>query len=576
MEERAGRKWFGRFAYSGARVRAPVGLLVSAGLVISASGCGGGGHAARPARAVDINAAPRARLKDGGTVRWAVDQFSTQWNYNQVNGPETATLVVVSGVMPRPFVADAHGRVSPDPDYVTAARVTARRHRQVVMLTLNPRARWSDGKPITWKDYEAQWKALRSPTGPFQIASSTGYERIESVDAGSTQYEVVVAFAKPFGEWRSLFTPLYPAATNSRPDAFNKGWVNKIPVTAGPFKLGGIDQTAKAVTMVRDPRWWGKPAKLASIVTRALDANAAIGAFANDEVDIADLGPDPSAVKRAQDAKGSTVREGAGPDFRQLTLNGAGPVLRDPVVRKAVAMGIDRAAITRADLAGLDWPPRTMGNHFLVNTQAGYRDNAGASGRFDPAEAGRLLDRAGWTLNGSFRQRSGRRLRLRFVLPGGSPLARNEAELVQAMLRRIGVDVTVVTVPSDAFFDRYILTGDFDIVAFGWIGTPFPISSAQSVYAKPVRDASGRLQFQQNYARIGSVAIDSLMSKAEASLVPSQALELINRADGLIWGEVHSLILFQRPQLTAVRASLANVGSFGFESPAYENIGYVR
>jgi peptide/nickel transport system substrate-binding protein len=39
---------------------------------------------------------------------------------------------------------------------------------------------------------------------------------------------------------------------------------------------------------------------------------------------------------------------------------------------------------------------------------------------------------------------------------------------------------------------------------------------------------------------------------------------------------VHSLTLYQRPQLTAVSADLANLGSFGFKSARYQDIGLVR
>ncbi len=38
----------------------------------------------------------------------------------------------------------------------------------------------------------------------------------------------------------------------------------------------------------------------------------------------------------------------------------------------------------------------------------------------------------------------------------------------------------------------------------------------------------------------------------------------------------HALTLYQRPQLTAVSADLANVGSFGFKSASYQDIGLVR
>ena len=62
---------------------------------------------------------------------------------------------------------------------------------------------------------------------------------------GRDDYEVVVTFARPFGDWKSLFSPLLPASTNGTPEAFNTAWLNKIPVTAGPFRFGGFDQTAK-------------------------------------------------------------------------------------------------------------------------------------------------------------------------------------------------------------------------------------------------------------------------------------------------------------------------------------------
>src|SRR5204862_2000430 len=107
-------------------------------------------------------------------------------------------------------------------------------------------------------------------------------------------------------------------------------------------------------------------------------------------------------------------------------------------------------------------------------------------------------------------------------------------------------------------------TGDFDIAPFSWIGTPFPISSAQSIYVEPTKGPGGQLQIQQNFARIGSPAIDALMARAQEELSPTRARALINQADGLVWAEVHSVVLFQRPQVTAVKSNLANMGSFGF------------
>jgi peptide/nickel transport system substrate-binding protein len=44
----------------------------------------------------------------------------------------------------------------------------------------------------------------------------------------------------------------------------------------------------------------------------------------------------------------------------------------------------------------------------------------------------------------------------------------------------------------------------------------------------------------------------------------------------MIWEEVHSLTLYQRPEIVATRAELANFGAFGFASGRYEDIGFVR
>ena len=76
-------------------------------------------------KAVDINARPRDQVKEGGTLRWAVDQFSTQWNYNELDGPADATLKILQGLMPGAFIADEHAKLTVDPNYASSAKVTS-------------------------------------------------------------------------------------------------------------------------------------------------------------------------------------------------------------------------------------------------------------------------------------------------------------------------------------------------------------------------------------------------------------------------------------------------------------------
>ncbi|MFC4906509.1 ABC transporter family substrate-binding protein [Actinomadura gamaensis] len=545
-------------------------------LVCAASGCSApelsssvteSGDGRPPA--YDVNPQPRDRIRVGGTLRWPLPEFPAQWNFHHVNGGKGVVDLVLQGVLPFLMRADEKAVPQPVPEFVTSARVTETEPHQVVTYRLNPSARWSDGKRIGYADFVAQARALSGRDPRFQVATVTGYRDIAKVRRGASDQEIKVTFARPYADWRSLFSPLYPASTSGNPRMFNDGWVNRVPVTAGPFRIRRIDETAKTVELVRDPNWWGRPARLDRIVFRAMDPGAMPGAFANGEIDLMDVGTDPAALRRAADVRGARIRRAGGPDWRHLTFNAASPMLSDVRVRRALFMAVDRDVIVRSDLAGLGRPPRPLGNHFYVTTQAGYQDDSGELGHYDPVRAGRLLDEAGWRRHGRYRTKDGRTLVLRFVVPSGVATSRREGELTRALLARVGVRVNIVPVPTDDLFDEYVTPGDFDIVPFSWLGTAFPLSPLRSVFARPRGD-----HIQQNYARVGSEEIDTAMDRAIGAVDTARARGLINAADKLIWDEATVLPLYQRPQVVAVRAGLANLGACGFWEPAFEDIGF--
>ncbi|MBB3726998.1 ABC transporter family substrate-binding protein [Nonomuraea dietziae] len=568
------------------RSRLAVALAMAGSLALA--GCGGGGgeqgtagpagepSAGAPAalKAFDVNVVPRDRVKDGGTLRWGIDEYPTQWNINHVDGNLANVRSVVAGMLPSPFVSDEKGVISGNADYLTDGRVTATDPKQVVTLTLNPKGRWSNGEAITWQDYAAQWKALNGANPDFRVASTTGYQDIESVAKGKDDYEVVITFKNDFGDWQSLFAPLYPKATNTSPETFNTSWLNKIPVTAGPFRFQGFDQTAKTITIVRDDAWWGEKAKLDQVIYRSMESDSLVGAFTNGEIDVFDIGPSAPDYARAKSTQGSLVRQAAGPDFRHITMNGESAVLSDVNVRRAITMAINRQAIAQSDLQGLDWPITLLNNHFFMNTQEGYQDNAGALGTYDPEKAKAALDAAGWKLSGQTRMKDGKPLNLKFVMPSGLQLTKSEGELIQNMLAQIGVQVTLQAVPSDDFFTKHIIPGNYDMTAFSYIGTPFPVSSGYGIFANASTDSKGERNWNANLGRIGSPEIDAAMQKATAELDLAQARAATNAADKLIWEAVNVVPLYQRPQNVAVRQTLANLGARGFYDLKYQDIGF--
>ena len=564
-------------------------LCLAAALTLVFSACGGGGSKKESgastgggkggpsASAYDINAVDRAKVLQGGTLRWPLDQIPPNLNYNEIDGTLRDTSDIVTALMPSIFMFDAESVPSVNKNYTESAELTAKDPKQVVTYKLNPKAVWSDGTPITEADFEAQWKADNGANPAYKLSSANGYEQIESVAKGADDHEVVVTFKQPYADWKGLFSPLYPASTNNDPKVFNEGWVGKIPTTAGPFKFGGLDETAKTLTIVRDDKWWGDPAKLDRIIYRAIPADAQVDALINGEIDFLDIGPDVNKLQRAKGASGVKIHKAGGPQFRHITINGSGPILKDLKVRQALGMAINRDQIAKTLLGPLDVEAKPLQNHIFMTNQKGYKDNAGVLSSPDVAGAKKLLDDAGWKVEGDVRKKDGKELALRFVIPSQVASSQQESQLVYNMLKAVNIKVNIDSVPSDQFFDKYINTGDFDLTVFSWIGTPFPISSAKSIYAEPKKGPNGEDVIQQNYARVGSPELDALFDKATSEFDEQKAIDLGNQIDTMIWNEVHSLTLYQRPEIIASKAKLANFGAFGFITPPrYEDIGFTR
>ncbi|GGZ42278.1 lipoprotein [Streptomyces inusitatus] len=295
-----------------------VALLAGGALALPAlSGCAADDSAGRAA-AQDIAAAKRDKVADGGKLRWAVDATPATLNAFQADA-DAATARVAGAVLPSLFTIDAAGRPQRNPDYVESAEIVEREPKQVVLYKLNQKGVWSDGREIGAPDFVAQWRALSGRDTAFWTARNAGYDRIEEIQKGANDLEVKVTFKKPYADWRSLFTPLYPKDVTGSPNAFNDGARNKLKATAGPFQLAALDRKAGTTTLVRNPRWWGEQAKLDSLVLTAVPREKRAAALASGKVDLAEI--DRTTVNRialaerdaedARNAQAARATEGA-------------------------------------------------------------------------------------------------------------------------------------------------------------------------------------------------------------------------------------------------------------------------
>ncbi|MFG2878511.1 ABC transporter family substrate-binding protein [Streptomyces sp. NPDC048337] len=325
------------------RRRRSLALLTSGVLALPLlTGCGAGeDEGGSVAAGQDIATTARDKVADGGVLRWAVDSLPETLNTFQADADAT-TNRIAGAVLPQLFVLDAKGRPVANPDYLEKAEVVEREPKQVVLYKLNQQAVWSDGREIGAADFVAQWRALNGKDSAYWTARNAGYERIEKIERGKTDLEVKVTFAKPYADWRSLFTPLYPKQVMGTPDAFNEGARGTLKVTAGPFGLGAIDKKTGTAALTRNPRWWGQPAKLDSMVLTAVPRAERPAALAAGKVDLAEIdraGADRIALAR-RDAAG---QGGAGSGGAPAHGPGAAMTPAQATLSWAIAFGADEA-----------------------------------------------------------------------------------------------------------------------------------------------------------------------------------------------------------------------------------------
>jgi peptide/nickel transport system substrate-binding protein len=553
-------------------IRRLVSALLVAGLTLTA--CSGGNQEAPSAggnaevgTSSDMNPQDPASLQDGGDLRLALTNFPDNFNTLHINGPTADAAAISRATMPRAFRIAADGTTTVNTDFFTNVELTGT-NPQVVTYTINPKAVWSDGTPITWEDIESQINATSGKNKDFAISAPNGSERVASVTRGVDDRQAIMTFAKPYADWRGMFagnTVLSPKSVTATPDAFNKAQLNGPGPSAGPFIVSAMDRTAQRITLSRNPKWWGTPPRLNSITFLVLDDAARLPALQNNAIDATGL-TSLDEVTIARRTQGVAIRRAPSASWYHFTFNGApGSILADKALRTAIAKGIDRQTIANVAQRGLADNPAPLNNHIYVAGQQGYQDNSGVVA-FDPEAAKKELDDLGWKMNGQFREKDGKQLVIRdFFYDAAS--TRQVAQIAQNSLAQIGVRLDLQAKGGNGFFTNYITVGNFDIAQFSWVADAFPLSGLTQIYA-----STG----ESNFGKIGSPEIDSKIEQTLEQLDAEKARGLANELDKLIWAEGFSLPLFQSAGNVAVRSSLANFGAAGLSDVDYTAIGFMK
>lgn len=521
----------------------------------------------------DINPQPASKIQQGGTMNYVQVSLCPQFNGNAAGGNLADCSTAMGPLLPYYTYFDGNGNVQVNKDYASSIKVSKVNGKQTVTYALNPKAVWSDGKSVTADDFISMWKALNGTNKAFAVISTTGYDKMESVVQGKTKFDVIVTFKETYADWQPLFGALKPASLTATPDAFNNSWKLAPSPTSGPFIWDGVDNTAKTITVKRNPKWWGEKPYLDKIVFKQVPQAAQIDALLNGEIDYMDVSIDANAVKRVKADKGKKVRldTNVSATFEHLTFGPFNSVTGDVAVRQALALALDREQIAVAIQSPIVGKKNVavLNNRIFMKGLYCNQDNSGSFGKRDLKAARALLDKAGWTVGSDgIRSKNGVRLTMTAKYPSGNDARRDIILLATAMAKEAGIELVPTLIPSADYFVKHITQpANFELAVFAWVGTAYPIASSPNLY---------KTGSAQNFPKISSELVDSLGVRANQILALPKRCELMNQMDKELWKIMPSIPLYQRPNAVAVNTKLANFGAFGYTSLDWAKVGFEK
>jgi len=484
-------------------------------------------------------------VRRGGTLVYATSQ--TLAGFNQ-HSPRSARLLlanVMYPVWPSAFDPGPDGLLVLNCELLESAELTSS-SPQTIVYRIRPDAHWSDGVPITARDFIYLWRTAYTPgakdvDGSDILATSASVRgAIASVTADDDK-TVTVTFARSYPDWQGLFRFIVPAHVAERV-GWNRGfdaYGPSVAVSGGPFRIAAY-RPDQDLTLVRNERYWGTPANLDSIVVRFLpDSGQVLSAIKNGEVDLADSpSPTADAVAQARQVPGLAVQLREQSRYGRLYFNFRNPLLAEVDVRRAVALAVDRPGILVRFSGQVDPAKAKITNGRLyVPDEPGYRDMSG--GRYDRPDresARRLFEAAGFRLGADgVYARGDERASFRMPNPG------DIGALLQAQLRDAGVEVRMEG-PQDA-----LQKGDFDL----------------ALTSRPTGPTEVAAQFSTgagfNHGRYSNPAVDDLIRQADAELDPARRLALHHRIEEILWDDMPTLPLQQALGVVFHRDTFANI-----------------
>src|SRR5215207_3356368 len=433
--------------------------------------------------------------------------------------------------------------------------------------------KWADGEPLTADDVLFTWQWVTDEANAATSAVVWGLiESMEVVDPQTVQ----VFFAEPNANWfeanaGTTWGAIYPKHVLDVEDgkaAHDAFLLN--PVGTGPYKVESFSPNDQVVYVINENyREANKPYfETVNLKGGGDAASAARAVLQTGEYDYAwNLQVEPQILAELEQGGKGVVVIGRGNSVERILIQFAdpntevdgeraklgtvNPTMGDKAVRQALNLSAQRDVISQQLYAGEEFEPPT------ANVLAGVpaMESPNTSWEFNVEEAKRILEEAGWTMQGDVRAKDGVELNITYVT-SINPVRQKEQAIIKQALEQIGFRVELRQVDAAVFFDSSAgneqntshFYNDLEMYTTGPT-TPFPVDYMLTWYAGPENENIAQASNQWSgldYSRYQNAEYDELLDQARLETDIAHAAELFIQLNDILINDVAVVPLVNR------------------------------
>jgi peptide/nickel transport system substrate-binding protein len=395
--------------------------------------------------------------------------------------------------------------------------------------------RFHDGSLLTANDVKATFDAVLSDS--LASPRKAAYDKLESITI-IDDHTIEFTTTEPFAPFLvNMVMGILPAHQADIHDPA----VAVLPIGTGPFQVTGRVRDDRITLTAFDDHFNGRPIPNMLEFRVIPDDTIRVMELEKGSIDFVQNDIPPDALKRLHNHRDLTVTSAPGTSYFYLGFNFrlADHPTAHRDVRHALAMALDRDQIITHIMGGL----ATKAVGVLPENHWAFDDTIDMI-PFDPVQAGRLLDKAGYPLvNGS-------RFNVEFKVSQNKHSIRL-AEVIQAQWGVVGVHVTLRSLEWGTFYED-IISGNFETFVMSWVGVTDP-DIYHSLFHSDSAPPDGR-----NRGQYSNPEMDIILDRARIEMNPDQRAQDYRRVQQIAAHDLPYISLWHTHNVAAMKTDLQN------------------